>query len=236
MLLKSQNGWPASSNPSVVNVRTFEVPLSAGTLKIPMRAEVAPRFIEMLKWWDRNIEPVMVKPLEGTWGYAYRTIRGYTTTLSNHASGTAIDINAPKHELGDEGTIAPEKVGPLRAKAAELGLRWGGDYRGRKDEMHFEVITAPPPEAVAYSEKRAAGLSATAPEAAEYAVAVAKGAARKVVGGGRKELKRKLRRNWWIAGIGFVGILVAGWLAFGKPKKALPAPPTVANPRRRRRR
>jgi hypothetical protein len=27
----------------------------------------------------------------------------------------------------------------LRALVRKYGLRWGGDYSGRKDEMHFEV-------------------------------------------------------------------------------------------------
>ena len=155
MLVKSQNGWPAASDRSVINIQTFTVPVRSGTVKIPLRAEAAPRLIEMIKWWDANVEPVATSgPNAGTWGYAYRTIRGYTTTLSNHASGTAIDINAPAHPLGARNTIPADKVGPMRAKAAELGLRWGGDYRGRADEMHFEIITPPPAEAVAYSEQR----------------------------------------------------------------------------------
>jgi len=212
-MLKSQNGWPASSDRSVINIQTFSIPLSQGTVQIPLRAEAAPKLIEMIRWWDANIEPVYTSgPNAGTWGYAYRTIRGYTTTLSNHASGTAIDINAPLHALGAEGTVAADKIASLRAKAAALGLRWGGDYRGRKDEMHFEVITAPPAESVRYSEQRAAGLTAQAPEAAQYAVAVAKGAARKVVGGGRRELARKLRRNWWLAGISVAVLAVGTWL------------------------
>jgi hypothetical protein len=27
----------------------------------------------------------------------------------------------------------------LRALAKKYGLTWGGDYRNRKDEMHFEI-------------------------------------------------------------------------------------------------
>ena len=217
-MLKSQNGWPAAADRTVVNVQTFTVPVSQGTVQIPLRAEVAPKLIEMIRWWDENIEPVATSgPNAGTWGYAYRTIRGYTTTLSNHASGTAIDVNAPAHPLGAEGTIPAEKVAALRAKAASLGLRWGGDYRGRKDEMHFEVITPPPVESVRYSEQRAAGIAAQAPEAAQYAVAVAKGAARKAIGGGRRELMRKLRRNWWVAGIS-VAVLAAGTWVLLRPR------------------
>ena len=234
MLGKSQNGWPAASDRSVINIQTFTVPVRNGTVKIPLRAEAAPRLIEMIKWWDANVEPVATSgPNAGTWGYAYRTIRGYTTTLSNHASGTAIDINAPAHPLGARNTIPADKVGPMRAKAAELGLRWGGDYKGRADEMHFEVIVSPSPEAVAYSEQRSKGIAAVAPEVAELAVATAKGAARQIVGGGRKELARKVRRNWWVAGLGVAGAAAAlWWFVLRTPKKVLPAP--KSNPRHRR--
>jgi hypothetical protein len=27
----------------------------------------------------------------------------------------------------------------IQALAKKYGLAWGGDYRGRKDEMHFEI-------------------------------------------------------------------------------------------------
>jgi hypothetical protein len=59
--------------------------------------------------------------------------------LSNHSSGTAIDLNATKHPLGKAGTFPLEKVAMIQALAKKYGLRWGGDYRGRKDEMHFEI-------------------------------------------------------------------------------------------------
>ena len=66
-------------------------------------------------------------------------VRGTTDKLSCHSSGTAIDLNATKHALGKIGTFPPEKVPMIRALAKKYGLTWGGDYRNRKDEMHFEV-------------------------------------------------------------------------------------------------
>ena len=66
-------------------------------------------------------------------------MRGTTDKLSNHASGTAIDLNAVKHPLGQVGTFEAGKVPMLRALAHKWGLTWGGDYKGRKDEMHFEI-------------------------------------------------------------------------------------------------
>jgi len=31
----------------------------------------------------------------------------------------------------------------IRALAKKYGLIWGGDYRNRKDEMHFEIALPP---------------------------------------------------------------------------------------------
>jgi hypothetical protein len=41
--------------------------------------------------------------------------------------------------LGKIGTFPPEKVPMIRALAKKYGLKWGGDYKGRADEMHFEI-------------------------------------------------------------------------------------------------
>lgn len=65
------------------------------------------------------------------------------SALSNHSSGTAFDWNAPKHPLGRSGTFSAQQVVTIRAICnvdCEGAVRWGGDYTGRKDEMHFEVV------------------------------------------------------------------------------------------------
>lgn len=64
--------------------------------------------------------------------------------LSNHASGTAIDLNAPDHPLGEPGTFTDEQVARIRALLDELApvVAWGGDF-DRPDEMHFEVVGTP---------------------------------------------------------------------------------------------
>lgn len=130
----SQNGFLASADRNAIGVKTFQVPGRADVL-IPIRADVAPLFLEMARWWDTNVESLMVP---GCWGYAYRTIRGQTTGLSNHASGTAIDLNAPRHPLGAIGTLGVHKDAVIE-KARSLGLRSGAEYLQRKDEMHVEL-------------------------------------------------------------------------------------------------
>lgn len=90
-----------------------------------------------------------IEKLEGgaldDYGYAYRAIRGQEDAgnLSNHSSGTAVDLNSNRHPLGRRNTFTPEQEIKVRALAAKYGLRWGGDYRNRADEMHFEINLSP---------------------------------------------------------------------------------------------
>ncbi|MGP5022346.1 M15 family metallopeptidase [Glutamicibacter arilaitensis] len=75
-----------------------------------------------------------------SWGYAYRPVRG-ASVASEHSAGTAVDFNAPAHGLGLSGTFSGAQVKAIRRILADLDgtVRWGGDYAGRKDEMHFEL-------------------------------------------------------------------------------------------------
>lgn len=136
----SVNKWPASPNPAEVGIRAFTVNLASGPKTIQLADAAGPALVAMIEWWDKNIEPVVQLG-----SYNYREIRGYEGTgkVSNHGSGTAVDINWDKHPLGARGTIPADKVEGLRARAAELQLRWGGDYRGRADEHHIEVNVPP---------------------------------------------------------------------------------------------
>ncbi len=73
--------------------------------------------------------------------YSPRFIRGSKSRLSNHAFGTAFDINIRANALGK----MPPKVGEkgsvrlLVPLANKFGFFWGGHYRRRKDGMHFEL-------------------------------------------------------------------------------------------------
>lgn len=137
-MAQSQNGFPASGDRAAIGVKTFAVP-GYPSVKLPIRADVAPLLLAMARWWFDHVEKPVVP---GSWGYAYRPVRGQTSGLSNHASGTAIDLNAPQHPLGKVGTVPAKLRAAISAQARALGLRWGGDYTGRKDEMHFEVIVS----------------------------------------------------------------------------------------------
>jgi hypothetical protein len=75
------------------------------------------------------------------WGYEYRANVNNPRVLSCHASATAGDYNAPAHPNGASGTFSPAQVVGIRAILREVdgSIHWGGDFSGRKDEMHFEV-------------------------------------------------------------------------------------------------
>ena len=136
----SQNGWPADKDPSKVDIITVSVPgLKKGKQNIQVARKAAPQIVSMIQFWDAQIEPVKLVGV-----YNWREIRGQEGTghLSNHASGTAVDINWDKHPLGAEpgkDGLTDAQRALISAKAAELGLRWGGNYRGRKDSMHTEL-------------------------------------------------------------------------------------------------
>lgn len=70
-----------------------------------------------------------------------RFVRGSRTTLSNHAFGSAFDINAAWNPLGTRPALVgrPGSVRELVPIANEHGFFWGGHYAGRPDGMHFEV-------------------------------------------------------------------------------------------------
>lgn len=82
-------------------------------------------------------------PLVKTWDGLYnpRFIRGSRRILSNHAFGTAFDINARWNWLGQEPASEGEEgsVRELVPIAEEHGFAWGG-YFTRRDGMHFEFV------------------------------------------------------------------------------------------------
>ena len=84
------------------------------------------------------MEPINEGKLDD-WGYAFRMTRGSEKILSNHSSGTAIDINAIRHPLGKANTFTREQSNIIKLLITKYGLAWGGNYKKRKDEMHFEI-------------------------------------------------------------------------------------------------
>lgn len=69
--------------------------------------------------------------------YNDRPIRG-STDISNHAFAAAIDIDPAHNPMGTKvGTMSPIIITAFKNE----GWLWGGDYKGRKDSMHFEAVS-----------------------------------------------------------------------------------------------
>ena len=139
-ILKSSNGWPASKDAAEIGIKSFAIPGS--NIKIRCAEKVAPLLVALCADFHKLVEPIDEGTLD-SWGYAFRPIRGQTETLSNHSSGTAVDLNANAHPLGKRETFTMEQETTVRQIAAKYGCRWGGDYKNRADEMHFEISLTP---------------------------------------------------------------------------------------------
>lgn len=136
---ESQNAWPVLS-PESPKLHTWTVPTPDGPTRLRLRNGSAGfLLIHLALWFDNRIED-LEGPVLDDWGYAYRPVRGYST-WSNHASGTAIDLNATRHPLGVAGTFSAEEKRAIhrRLDFYKGTIRGGLDYEGRPDDMHFEV-------------------------------------------------------------------------------------------------
>jgi len=141
----SQNGWPALASDSS-RLRTLVIPARNGERKIRARGGSAGFLLAFLAlWFSEKLEDITAQGVLDDWGFAYRPVRD-GSDLSNHASGTAIDLNATWHPLGKVWTGIFRKVwardllNRFLVRRLKGCVRWGGNYFGRKDEMHFEIV------------------------------------------------------------------------------------------------
>lgn len=145
-MIASQNGWSANRRDLVspryvpgTRVRLVVRNGAAGDLLL----EVAALFDLLVQDIDQTADD---------WGYAERPIRG-STVVSNHASGTAIDLNAPAHPQGVavRKTFTPKQISAVSALLARYHglIVWGGTWDlPDTDGMHFEGAKGSTPEQV----------------------------------------------------------------------------------------
>lgn len=133
----SQNGYKAN-DPSLIASYTI-----TRDVKINLRkGDVSVVLLHFARWYDKTIEP-LTKSDAG--GYNPRTIEG-STTLSNHASGTAEDLRWNKHPRGKKNTFTADQKTKIhnQLKFYEGVIRWGEDYKNPPvDGMHFEINAGP---------------------------------------------------------------------------------------------
>lgn len=136
----SQNGYPVIWDDSSPALWRWKIPGSTRTFLL-RRGPAGFVLADFAAWYSAEIGGFDRRPDDHGW--SLRVISG-SDVWSNHSSGTALDINALNHPQGLVGTFS--NVETLRiGDRLELMrvIRWGGNYRGRTDEMHWE-INAPP--------------------------------------------------------------------------------------------
>ncbi|MEI8389201.1 MAG: M15 family metallopeptidase [bacterium] len=133
----------AASNGSIIKFnqsKNLGIPLGGGKLltvkcksgaKFNVNEKVAPQFqgfINELEAMGYKIKP------GSSGGFNFRKING-SNNYSQHAYGNAIDINTAENAIGKNGDLPPN-IGEI---AAKYGISWGGNFKNKKDPMHFEV-------------------------------------------------------------------------------------------------
>lgn len=136
----SQNGYSVISSSET---QKWVIPVRSGAKKyLPLRPGHAGFLLaHFALYFHEEVEALNEQRVWDDWGWAFRPIRGQSTGYSNHASGTAMDLNATEHPLGKRNTFGNVQENAIHKRLAMMDgtIRWGGDYSGRVDEMHFEI-------------------------------------------------------------------------------------------------
>lgn len=128
----SRNGWDVYSSGSNQNLANF--PWVTGKVRGGDHYVVLDY---IAKRWNAEVETIRK---DWSWGYANRPVRG-ASVISEHATGTAVDFNAPLHPLGKKNTFSAADQAKIRQimKDVSHAARWGGEW-SRPDDMHVELI------------------------------------------------------------------------------------------------
>lgn len=140
--IKITDGWDQA------NIVSVSVPGLAGIAygwggaskgKLSFHRKAASQLVSLWQAWQAAGLLDRVLTFDGA--FVPRFQRGNTTALSNHAFGSAFDINAhwngfgkPAAKVGEVGCVMD-----LVSLANRWGFYWGGHFSGRVDGMHFEV-------------------------------------------------------------------------------------------------
>lgn len=167
-MAKSQNGWPAGETGELDRGFSVAGATFPGGVR---RGEVSTVLRYVAEQFHARVEALVPG---WCWGYNHRPVTG-GSALSNHASGTAIDINAPRHPYGKRDTFTPAQRAVIRQILDEVGgtVRWGGDYTGTRDDMHFEINVSSAKLADVAGRLRASETPAPEPEEEEPMIAPA---------------------------------------------------------------
>lgn len=130
----SQNGW------KVIEDGRGTKYWNAGDARLQLRPGAAGWLLcHLATWFDQRLE--RLGDNRDDFGWSLRKIAG-SLEWSNHASATAVDLNASAHRYGKRGTFTDHEAEEIHNQLAvryRSLIRWGGDYHTTVDEMHWEI-------------------------------------------------------------------------------------------------
>lgn len=136
-IMHSANGWPVLESR---HTHLWVIPDTSRHLRL----EPGPGgflLTHLALWFHEEIEPLDAGPWDD-WAYDVRPVTGSVVVMSNHSSGTAVDLNATLHPYGQRDTFGVQKRRRIRERLDRCyggSIRWGGDYKTTPDDMHFEI-------------------------------------------------------------------------------------------------
>jgi len=135
------DNWPANNivNVHVPQFSKFNVIGRPPGDNMACHKLIAPQVVSMFAAWEAAGLMPLILTFGGSW--VPRFVRGSRTYLSNHAWGTAFDINVQWNMLGVQPALKGQKgsIRELVMSAYDHGFSWGGHFQGRSDGMHFEA-------------------------------------------------------------------------------------------------
>jgi hypothetical protein len=133
----SYNGWPASPDKSEIGIVKFG---DAQGFPFPGGVKSGDVFT-VLGYVATQLHNRVEPCVNGwCWGYTYKQNVNNPSQLSCHASGTAIDWNAPDHPNGSSNTFTDPQVSTIYDILAEV--RGAVSWLQGHDEMHFEIAVS----------------------------------------------------------------------------------------------
>lgn len=154
----AQRGW---GDPDAPNYRSKIESVTAGGITLLVHRDVAELIRHLVTETVRR--GYRFDEVKDDWSYVNRDIRGRPGVKSNHSWGLAVDLNATRNPMTDDGKVHTDMPDWMPKLWRRWGFAWGGDYRGsRKDPMHYEFLGTPADAARLTAELRRAGGAAPA--------------------------------------------------------------------------
>src|SRR5712671_6527624 len=140
------------------NIIDIDVPQLRFAVGYPGRVTchslVAPHILNLIAQWEKLDLLHLIRTFDGAYNPRYKRGKSpspnghgpkrsdQVSLLSNHAFGSAFDINADDNEYGTTPVICPQRgcTRELVKPANDLGFFWGGHFSSTSDQdgMHFE--------------------------------------------------------------------------------------------------